>query len=351
MNFGIDIIAKGLPRVVMRSTTAQPVDTFLQDVLFGGTPIMGNEVQDGVVLEYRKYAPQVAEEAIRGQDPNRKNYQSGFNDSYVVPNYYHDTDRVDLTDADTRVFGEPLEGNESTVDRVVRRFADKRDAIHDSYLMAKEAMCKAAIFDAQIVNKAGTQPLPMTSALLSISGSTMYSDFLGTIKSGFNTTRKKNKGFRPNAIVLNPTYAILLVEALNAAGLLNKMGYDLAVAKFEPLSEKGVQVAGSVKTPAGELAILAYYGNDGTYDYIPDQKAILCRADVGGIGSFAYGRVQAFEDGRGPHYVVEQERYRPFIEGQGDMAHYAIEVQSAPLPIITNLDGYCVFTSIPSSLS
>lgn len=351
MNFGIDIISKGLPRVVMRSTTAAPVDTFLQAVLFGGTPIMGNEVQDGVVLEYRKYAPQVAEEAIRGQDPNRKNYKSGFNDSYVVPNYYHDTDRVDLTDADTRVFGEPLEGNESTVDRVVRRFADKRDAIHDSYLMAKEAMAANAIFNAQIINKAGTQPLPMTSALLSISGSNMYSDFLGTIETGYNTTRKKNKGFRPNALVLNPTYAILLVKALNTAGLLNKMGYDLAVVKFQPVANTGIQVVGSVDTPAGPLAILAYYGNDGTNDYIPNQKAILCRADVGGIGSFAYGRVQAFEDGRGPHYVVEQERYRPFIEGQGDMAHYAIEVQSAPLPIITNLDGYCVFTSIPSSLS
>lgn len=351
MNFSLDLVSKGLPRIGMRSTTAQPVDTFLQDILFGGPAIAGNEKVDGVVLEYRKYIPTIAEEAIRGQDPERKNYKSKFNDSYIIPNYYHVKDEVTLEDADVRVFGEPLEGNENTVDRVVRRFADKRDAIHDSFLMAKEDMAADAIFNAQVVNKSGTQPLPMTSSLLSQSGSTMYSDFLGTIKTGFNNTRKKNKGFRPNALVLNPTYAILLVEALNTAGLLNKMGYDLAVAKFGPLSDKGVQVCGSVNTPAGQLAILAYYGNDGTYDYIPDQKAILCNADKGGIGSFAYGRVQAFEEGRGPHYVVEQERYRPFIDGQGDMAHYAIEVQSAPIPVITNLDGYCVFDSIPSSLS
>ena len=351
MNFSLDLVSKGLPRIGMRSTTAQPVDTFLQSVLFGGPSIAGNEKQDGIVLEYRKYVPHIAAEAIRGQDPERMNYQSKFNDSYVVPNYYHVADSVSIEDADARVFGEPLEGNEATIDRVLRRFADKRDAIHDSFLMAKEDMAADAIFNAQIVNKEGTQALPMTSALLSQSGSTMYSDFLGTIKTGFNNTRKKNRGFRPNALVLNPTYAILLVEALNTAGLLNKMGYDLAVAKFAPVANTGVQVVGSVNTPAGQLAILAYYGNDGTYDYIPDQKAILCNADKGGIGSFAYGRVQAFEDGRGPHYTVEEERYRPFIEGQGDMAHYAIEVQSAPLPVITNLDGYCVFTSIPSSLS
>ena len=351
MNFSLDLVSKGLPRIGMRSTTAQPVDTFLQSVLFGGPAIAGSAVQDGIVLEYRKYVPHIAAEAIRGQDPERMNYQSKFNDSYVVPNYYHVTDFVSIEDADARVFGEPLEGNEATIDRVLRRFADKRDAIHDSFLMAKEDMAADAIFNAQIVNKEGTQALPMTSALLSQSGSTMYSDFLGTIKTGFNNTRKKNRGFRPNALVLNPTYAILLVEALNTAGLLNKMGYDLAVAKFAPVADTGVQVVGSVNTPAGQLAILAYYGNDGTYDYIPDQKAILCNADKGGIGSFAYGRVQAFEDGRGPHYTVEEERYRPFIEGQGDMAHYAIEVQSAPLPVITNLDGYCVFTSIPSSLS
>ena len=350
MNFDLNVIAKGLPRIVMRSTTAKPVDTFLQDILFGGTPVMGNEKVDGVVLEYRKYCPYIAEEAIRGKDPNRKNYQSGFKDEYVVPNYYHDVDRVDLTDADVRVFGEPIEGNEGTVDRVTARFADKRDAIHDSYLMAKEAMAANAILNAQIVNKAGTQNLPMTSSLLSQSGSTLYSDFLGTIETCFNNTRKKNKGFRPNALVLNPTYAILLVKALNAAGLINKMGYDLAVVRFQPVTEKGVQVVASVDTPAGPLAILAYYGNDGTNDYIPNQKAILCNADKGGIGSFAYGRIQAFEPGIGPHYVVEQERYKPFIEGLGDMAHYAIEVQSAPFPVIKNLDGYCVLTSIPTSL-
>lgn len=351
MNFSIDLVSKGLPRIAMRSTTAQPVDTFLQGILFGGTPIMGNTMQDGVVLEYRKYSPQVAEEAIRGQDPNRKNYQSGFNDSYVVPNYYHDLDEVDLEDADVRVFGEPLEGNERNVDRVTQRFADKRDAIHDSYLMAKEKMAADAIFDAQIVNKAGTQPLPMTSSLLSQTGSAMYSDFLGTIEAGFKATRKKNKGFRPNALVLNPTYALLLIKALNSANLLYKEGYDLARVRFQGLTETGVQVVGAVNTPAGDLAIMAYYGNDGTNDYIPNQKAILCKADKGGIGAWAYGRVRACEEGVGPHYVVEQERYRTFLDGKGDMATYAIEVQSAPLPIITNLDGYCVFSSIPSSLS
>ena len=351
MNFNLDLVSKGLPRIAMRSTTAQPVDTFLQDILFGGPAIAGNTQTDGVVLEYRKYVPGIAAEALRGEDPTRMNYQSKFNDSYIVPNYYHVSDRVTLEDADVRVFGEALEGNEDSMARVLTRFAEKRDAIHDSFLMAKEKMAADAIFNAQIVNKEGTQALPMTAALLSQSGSTMYSDFLSTIEAGFNATRKKNKSFRPNALVLNPTYALLLVKALNTAGLLNKMGYDLAVIKFQPLSEKGVQVVGSVDTPAGPLAILAYYGNDGTNDYIPNQKAILCNADKGGIGSFAYGRIQACEENGLPHYVVEQERYRPYSEGQGDMAHLAIEVQSAPIPVITNLDGYCVFTSIPSSLS
>ena len=351
MNFSLDLVKHGLPRVAMRSTTAKPVDTFLQEILFGAPAIAGNTQVDGVVLEYRKYTPGIAAEALRGEDPTRMNYKSKFNDSYIVPNYYHVSDRVTLEDADARVFGEPLEGNNDSVQRVMTRFAEKRDAIHDSFLMAKEAMAANAIFNAQIVNKEGTQALPMTSSLLSQTGSTMYTDFLGTIKTGFANTRKQNKGFRPNALILNPTYAILLVEALNTAGLLNKMGYDLAIAKFAPVSDKGIQVMGSVNTPAGQLAILAYYGNDGTNDYIPNQKAILCNADKGGIGAFAYGRVQAFEDGRGPHYVVEQERYRPYIDGKGDMAQYAIEVQSAPIPVITNLDGYCVFTSIPSSLS
>ncbi len=350
MNFDINVISKGLPKIVMKNTTAQPVDTFLQDILFGGTPIMGNELLDGVVIEWRKLVPHIAKEAIRGQDPNRMNYQSKFKDDYIVPNYYHDTDRVDLSDADARVFGEPLEGNERTTDRVISRFADKRDAIHTSYQMAREAMSAAAIFSAQIKNNVGTQNLPMKSSLLSVAGSTLYSDFLGTVENAFNLTRKENKGFRPNALILNPTYGLLLVKALKAADLLNKENMDLARVRFQALTDKGVQVIGAVNTPAGDLAIMAYYGNDGTNDYIPNQKAILCNASKGGIGAWAYGRIQAYEDGVGPHYVVEQERYKPFVEGQGDMAHYALEVQSAPIPIITNLDGYCVLTGIPTSV-
>jgi len=348
-NFNLDIIGKALPKIAFKSNTAAPVDNFLQKVLFKGT-LMGTEGVDGIAFDYRKYAPQVAAEALRNADPTRLNYKSNFKSEYVVPAYYHDEDEVALEDADVRAFGEDIETNVDSAKRVTQKFAEKRDAIHDSYIMAKEKMCADAILTGAVTVKAGTQSFPMTSSLLSLSGSTLWSDFLGTISTAFNNVRKKNKSFRPNALIMNPTYANLCVQALKAAGLLNTRELDLGKVDFQGIGAEGAEIYGAVNTSAGRLLIVAYFGNDGTSDYITDQKAILCNIDMG-IGAMGYGRVMGYVPGVGRKYMVEAERITPFEKGEGDMKTYAVECQSAPLPIITNLDGYGVLTSIPSTLS
>lgn len=353
MNLSLDILGKNMAKIAYKSSTEQPLDTFLQDVLFGGAPIKGNTTQDAVIIDYRKYAPHVAEEAVRGKDPNRLNFQSKFNEELITPNYYHDYDEVTLEDADVRVFGEDISENASTVKRVTTRFAEKRDALWDSYKLAKEKMCATCLISGEITNKAGRQKLPMTSALLSIAGSTLYSDFLGTMNTAFETIRNKNKAARPNALILNPTYAILVVRALKAAGLYDKDIMNLGVVRFGGIMGNGAEICGGVNTPGcPNLYIVSYHGVDSSNNYyIPDQKAVLCRLEKGGVGAMAYGRVRAFKEGVGPHYVVEPERFVPVIKGEGDMRTYGVETQTAPFPIIKNLDGYGVLTSIPSSLS
>lgn len=352
MNFNLDLINHNLPKTVYRVQTEKPIDTFLQDFLFGGSADMGNEADDGFVVEWRKYCPQMATEAIRGKDPERLNYQSKHNAERFVPSYYHNVEEVDLSDADARVFGEELSENVSTARRVMQKFTEKRNALKDAYRLAKEKMCADMLVTGKVVNNAGTQEFPMSSGLLSLTGSTMYSDFLGTIKGAVEAVRKKNKAFRPNVLILNPTYAGLLIGALKAAGLLDKECLDLGRAHFEGILTNGFELQGAVNAPgAPVLYIGAYYGCDSSDNYyIPDQKAFFGRLEKGSVGGFGYGRVRAFTPGVGPHYVVPVERYVAFEKGEGDMRTYAIEQQGAPLPTIHAIDGYGIITGIPSSL-
>ena len=338
--FNLDIISKGLPKFVAKVQTEQPVDSFFQDVLFSGPKAMGTEGVDGIASEWRKKAPGLIGEALRGTDPTRVNFQSGFNAEYVVPNYYHMTDLVSLSDADQKVFGEEVSADVDSQARVSRIFADKVAGMKDSVIMAKEQMCADAIFNGAVVNKSGTQSFPMTSALLNVSGANLTSNFNAVISAAFNTVRKKNNAFRATALILNPSDAITLVTALGT--LINKETFDLGRVAFGRAA-KGAVLCGTVNTPAGEVAIYAYYGvNASGTNYIAQGKGILTSGKIGGFG---YGRVRAFENGK-PCFRVAEERMVAYEVGNGDMRHYEVEYQSAPLPIITNIDGFCVLTSI-----
>lgn len=338
-NFGLDFISKGLPKVVAKLQTEAPVDTFLQSVLFPGT-ILGTEGVDGVAYDWRKKNPGLAEEAVRGADPNRVNYKSNFNSAYVVPNYYHDVDIVGLEDADHRYFGEDIETNVDSHDRVTRVFADKAVAIDDGHTMAKEQMCADVLFNAKVVNKEGEQTFPMTASLLAQSGANLTTKFEEVISKAYENTRKLNKAFRAKALVLNPEDALTVVKALGT--LIDKNTYNLGNVAFGAGSH-GEVLCGVVDTPAGKIAVYAYYGvNAAGNNYIPKGKGLLLS---GAVGAMAYGRVRAFENGK-PCYRVQSKRMTAYEDGKGDMAHYEVEVQTAPLPVITNIDGYCVLTSI-----
>lgn len=339
-NFNLDLISHGLPKFVAKIETEQPLDTFLWDVLFGGPELKGTEGVDGVAYEWRKKNPTLAEEAIRGADPNRVNYKSNFNANYVIPNYYHNVDKVGLEDADMKTFGEDIETNVDSHDRVVRRFAEKVQGIRDSYKVAKEQMAADAIFTAKVVNESGEQTFPMTSSLLALSGANLTTKFLEVINKAYDAIRKQNKAFRATALIMNPDDAVKLVTANK--DLIDKQTFALGKVAFGT-ENKGAVAFGNIQTPAGTITIYAYYGVGANgNNYIPQGKAILCG---GKIGSPAYGRVQAFENGK-PCYKVQSERMVAYETGEGDRRHYEVEYQTAPLPVITNIDGYGVLTSI-----
>lgn len=348
MNFNIDIISKGLPKGVARIETEVPRGTFLQDVIFGAGTVMGNDKSDKVEFDWRKgTAIALPEESIRGQEATRVNYRTGFNADVVTPNYYNRKDEVTLEDADTRVFGEEItEGNAGQM-RVMRAFAEKTQALRAEAVVAKETMCKDAIFNASVTNASGSQTYPMTSSLLSISGANLYTAPMKTITDAYKAIRAKNKAFVAKALIMNLDDAINLVNSTAVKDYVKKTEMNLAEVVFKKAYE-GVVSMGMLSTPAGNLAILAYVDVDPSGNaYIPQGKAILYGDK---IGKMAYGRLKAADANGMPHYIVATERMVAYKSGEGDDAHMGVQFQTAPLPLITNIDGYGVLTSIPSSL-
>ena len=119
-------------------------------------------------------------------------------------------------------------------------------------------------------------------------------------------------------------------------------------SEYNPQEEvDGLSPLGTLNLPGvGTIKVYAYYGaydNGGTWTYfIPSGKAILCPDRVGYkgyCGVYVDNGVYTGKEG------MAHGTYVWFQEGpQPHKAH--VQVQSAPCPMLTAIDRYCVFTSV-----
>ena len=354
MSFDIDLVKRGLTQTAYKAEVGKPVDSFLSTVVFGGAPIMGNPYDGVINYNFRRVGTQISDEAIFGADPNRVNFNTGFDAKFLKPAYFNDVDIVDWKASLNRVFQEGLQDGMDANARIIATAADVRDRLMDMHTMSKEKLAADMLLNGKVtVKDGGEQAMPITSSLLSVSGANLYTKPMETILGALKAIRKVNKGVAgAKAIILNYDDAINFTLALGELGLLKQEDYNLASITYSEFTAAGAMYMGRL-VAGGFCEIYGYAGEcnaSGTItNYIPQGKAIILTSPT--VGSFGYGVVMAASDNGFGAPMLATERSTLFAEGMGDNKKLYVQHQTSPLPIVTNVDSYAVLTGIPAARS
>lgn len=346
MAFDINVVKQGLYKIPVKTAAEGANYKFLQNVLFGLPSVSSND--DFIMMDYAKRGINVAQEAIKGADPTRVNYGTGFNEKAIFGLYFNDQDQVAVSQADNRVaMEEPFDEPWSVEARLAYLLADKRDMIIESHDQALEKACADAALNGQFTARnEGTQAFPITASLLSVSGANMSTNPIAKLTAGAKAIIK-TKGGKPTMLVMNPDDAVTLLQSSAMQNLLDNRRVLGNESFFKAIDENGASYCGSVNVPGiGSIDIIAYFGgydNAGTFTYyIPQGKAILAPAAIGCKGYCGvYVDAGEFTGKAAVDHGVHVWGKNENLPGT---TH--VQVQSAPAPIITAIDRYCVFTSI-----
>ena len=342
----IDLIKQGIYKVPVKVLTEDARFSFGRNVLFGGPSVSSN--LDYLVMDYKSRGIPVSEEALKGADPNRVNFGTGFNEKAIFGLYFNDEDQVACDQAENRVsMDEPLEDPWDINTRMTYLLADKRDRIILTHDQAFEKACWDTILNGQFTAKnGGVQSFPMTSSFLSVSGANMSTKPMETILAGAKKVLTKS-GAKITQLILNPDDAAKLLQGAAFQGILETRRQFENEVNYKALDEYGAGWCGRINAPGiGTIDVIAYFGGydlNGTWTYfLPTGKAVLAPKNVGVKGYCGVYVDNGVFTGK---TAVEHGVY--VWAKEGALPHTAhVQVQSAPCPMLTEIDRYCVFTSV-----
>lgn len=346
MTYNIDVVKQGVYKVPVKIKNSDANYKFFQNVLFGQPTVSSNG--DFIMMDYKNRGVKLAEEAIKGADPTRVNYGTGFNEKAIFGLYYNDEDQVAVSEADNRVsMDEPIDAPWDIDTRLTYLLAEKRDDIQASHDLTFEKVCAEATLNGSFTARnEGVQSFPITASLLSVSGANMTTSPIATLTAGAKAILKKT-GAKATMLVMNPDDAVSLLQSTAMKDLLDNRRILGNESFFKAIDENGASYCGSVNVPGiGSIDIVAYYGgydNAGTFTYyVPQGKAILCPATIGCKG---YCGVYV-ESGNFTGKTAVAHGVHVWAKNENLPGTTHVQVQSAPVPVITAIDRYCVFTNI-----
>lgn len=298
--------------------------------------------QDVIRASYEDWGVALPEMAIRGDDPDRVNYETPFNEKYIEGAYYFVEQELKLADAQNRVFDEPLDSPWSVEQRQLYLTAKIRDRIHRNFVFAKQKVLSDVIFTGKFTTKnGGEQSFPVVSSNLKLTGANLSTDPISVLSTA--VTKLVKKGHIIDTLILNPTDAITLAGSSTWQSILDK-SHIVSEMDTKALGEDGFAYVGTIPSVgSGSLKVLAYYGTtDGSNFFVPQGSALLVGAPIGVMG---YCGVLASQNGVQAQ-VNAKEMFTIDAEERGALVKTRLQGQTAPCPIIYNVDGYGVMIGI-----
>lgn len=338
-----DVVNRGVYRLQSVVRKEYPVFTYGQDVLFGGPKM--STAEDFASYNYSEKGVVIPKEVLRGADPNRRNYGSSFDENHIASLFYFDEFVFNVENAKNRVAGETdLTKPWSMEQRLIYLVSEAQS---DWMAGVKKAIEKA-VWDVILTGKfttrnGGEQAYPVSDDLLGITGSTLITNPTGTLKDA--CLKLIHKGISPARIIFNPADWDKLVNSDKFLKLLDNRNYMGSTVESSQISN-GAALVGVINVPAvGPVNVFTYAGaDDGTY-YLPQGKAVVLGHNS--IGSIChcgvYVNMGDFQGKAG----LESYAYL-WGDSRGAMVDTKLQVEAAPCPLLTAIDGYGVITGIPA---
>ncbi len=298
--------------------------------------------QDVIRASYEDWGVTLPDMAVRGDDPTRVNYKTPFNEKYIEGAYYFVEQELKLADAQNRVFDEPIDAPWDVYTRQVYLTAKIRDRIHRNFVFAKQKVLSDVVFTGKFTTKnGGEQSFPVVSSNLNLDGANLSTKPIEVLSKAVQKLVKK--GHIVDTLILNPEDAVTLVSGSAWINLLDKTHLASEI-DTKALAEDGFAYCGIIPSVgSGSLKVLAYYGTtNGTDYFVPKGKALLVGDPLGVMG---YCGVLTSQNGMQAQ-VSAKEMFTIDAEERGALVKTRLQGQTAPCPIIYNVDGYGVLTSV-----
>jgi len=349
-----DQFTYGVRKIQATLEARKPIVSFFRNRYFSGVLESENET---VSVEVRRRGTVLLPSVRRTDSPLNVGAIAPHTVHTYTPPYFFYEATGTISEANKRVFGEPVEAPYSKAQRMVQIMAEKIDlGIRESLIMNEEAQCAQIIKTGKVSPKAmaadGTLynapeiDFGVDSDLVGGAVDTKWStsnDILSEIRDYCFLVFGKS-GKMPTEMILGKTALSTLlgnskfIAALENRRVLGNEVYAQAFAGFP-----GVAYNGTVNVPmVGDIAILsyvngyAYNGDDAETPMIDDKGCLLTSP---GWGTMGYAGL--YDKVSGMPGMVAGKTLLHAIEGDvRNHFAYSAYVQSAPLAMPTQLDAW-----------
>lgn len=324
--------------------------SFFSKFLFGAPGIMTSD--DTYLWKYNFKKHKLITDTRRGDNAKILNQDSEYKYiKYTFPYMFYE-DGVNFADADTLAAGEDPAKPLSVSQRLMLKMNDKVDQIKGDMEMVKEKWCQDILLTGKIsptvaeygdINFLGAD-FPITSNIYSedagnywdAEGVSIYDRLSAQIE-----TYRGRRGIVPDTLIVPLAVNRLIMNDEKILKLLDNRRVEIGAIKPLAINDESVSETCNIMIDGVLLKIVTYSGfyfdASGTQQpYLPSNKVILSRRNIGSVN---YGRLLG-ADGKGmPTYLAGKDRLEVYKTTRTPIK-YSVSVQSAPLPIPNELDGW-----------
>lgn len=330
--------------------------TFLRDRLFG-MPVGISTVKEALPYYYRDNTHmQLLSDNILGDkgstiDPVKAHEVRFYRFSYFAKNA-----NITRETGNTLTFSEHPGTEMSREQRNAEYARQCRDALSAYTDIFEEKLCDDILFNGSVTTtNGGENTFPHDSSLTAAVTTAWTNTASATPVADISTLGMKifkKGGVLPNVILMNPADVEYLTKATTLTDFYNATQFEAGFIKYGETDIRNmVAVNGYINVPSlGMVRIMSYAGyytdEAGTETaYIPKGKALLFRDDGSGIGCMNYGPCE-WMDSTGPTQITGRRVFSVAATQKGAYGTYEVQMQSAPMPVPVNPNGWGVLTGI-----